>query len=80
MKKNTITFVVVILLGLLTGTILSELLAPVPALSFLTKYAEIEWQPRANFNFLAYDLHFLVRINLIGLVCLAAAFWIYRKL
>ncbi len=80
MKKNNVTFIAVLLLGLLAGIILSELLAPVPALAFLTKSASITWQPKADFHFIKYDLELMIKINIAGLLGIAGAVWVYRKM
>ena len=80
MKKNTWTLIIFLLLGLLTGSLVAELLSPVPALQFLTKSAQITWEPRADLNILKYDLSLQVKINLASILGLCLAFWIYRKL
>ena len=80
MKKNTLTFILFLLLGLLAGSIIAQLLEPVKALSFLTKSAQLIWQPKADLQILKYDLYFQVKLNLIGILGLIFAIWIYRKL
>jgi hypothetical protein len=80
MKKNSFILIIFLLLGLLTGSILSELLSGVHFLSFLTKSKEISWQPRADLNVLKYDFYFQVKLNLVSIIGLIAAFWIYRKI
>ncbi|WP_213412944.1 DUF4321 domain-containing protein [Xylanibacillus composti] len=80
MKKNTFTLLFFLAIGLLVATIISELLTPVRALSFLTKSAAITWEPKANFQVIQYDLYIQVKLNLISIFGLIAAFWFYRKL
>ncbi len=80
MKKNNLTLLVVLVAGLLVGTILAELVADVPALSFLSKSADIRWEPRADLQVIAYDLRLVVSLNLASMIGLAGAFWIYRKM
>lgn len=80
MKKNLFTLLMFLLLGLLGGAILTRLLEPVPWLSFLTKSAQIEWEPKADLNVLKYDLYILVKLNAISLLGIAAAIWFYRRL
>jgi len=80
LKKNTFTLLLFLVIGLLIGTILSELLAPVRALAFLTKSAEIMWHPKADFQVIRYDFYIMVKLNLISIFGLIAAFWFYRKL
>ncbi|WP_281889062.1 DUF4321 domain-containing protein [Paenibacillus sp. YYML68] len=80
MKKNTITLVFMLLIGLVAGTLIGQLLASYSALSFLTKTVELTWQPKADLLVLKYDLDLLIRLNLISLAGLAAGFWLFRKL
>jgi len=80
MKKNNFTLIIFLVTGLLLGTIFSQLVSNVPWLSFLSKSAEINWQPRADLQVIQYDLQFTVRLNLASILGLAAAFLMYRKL
>lgn len=80
MKKNNLTLAVVLIAGLLLGSILSQLLEGVSQLAFLTKSAQIVWQPSADFDVVKYDIFLQVKLNLLNLIGLAAAIWIYRKL
>jgi hypothetical protein len=80
MKKNTLTLILFIVLGLLAGSIISQLLDPVKELAFLTRSADISWHPKADLQILKYDLYFQVKLNLISLLGLICAIWIYRKL
>lgn len=80
MKKNTLTLIVILLVGLLAGSILSQLLEPVHSVSFLTKSAEINWHPKADLQLVKYDVFIQIKVNLISIAGLAAAIWIYRKL
>ncbi|HZG77039.1 MAG TPA: DUF4321 domain-containing protein [Paenibacillus sp.] len=79
MKKNNVTLIVFLIVGLLTGTILSRLLADVPWLSFLTTSADIRWEPKADLQVVRYDLKFAVTLNLASILGLAGAYWLYRK-
>lgn len=80
MKKNTFTLVIFLIIGLITGIIVGQLLAPVAALSFLTKSASITWDPKADLQVVKYELHLLVRLNLCSILGLVGAFLLYRKL
>lgn len=80
MKKNNLTLILVLVTGLLTGTILAELVADVPWLAFLSKSADIRWEPKADLQVIAYDLKFMVSLNLASVIGLAGAIWIYRKM
>jgi len=80
MRKNTLTFIMFVLIGMLAGTIIGELLSQVPMLAFLTRSTDLEWAPSADLGILKYDLHFWFKINLASILGIAAALWIYRKL
>lgn len=80
LKKNTLTFILMLLLGLIAGTLIGQLLSPYAGLSFLTKSVELTWQPKADLLVIRYDLNLHIRLNLISIVGLAAGFWLYRKL
>jgi hypothetical protein len=67
-------------LGLLAGTIIAELLAPVSSLAFLTKSAQMNWHPKADLQILKYDLDIQVKLNLISFLCAIGAIWIYRRM
>ncbi len=80
MKKSNLALVVVLIVGLLTGIIVGELLSPVQGLSFLTKSAQISWEPKADLQVIKYDLSLRVKLNLCSILGLVGAFLIYRKL
>ncbi|TVY11900.1 DUF4321 domain-containing protein [Paenibacillus cremeus] len=80
MKKNTFTLILMLLIGLVAGTLIGQLLSPVPALSFLVKAVELSWQPKADLLVIRYDLNLHIKLNLIGILGLAAGFWLYRRL
>ncbi|CAG7655347.1 DUF4321 domain-containing protein [Paenibacillus allorhizosphaerae] len=80
MKKNTFVLILMLLIGLVAGTLVGQLLSPVPGLSFLTRSVELSWLPKADLLVIRYDLNLYIRLNLISLLGLAAGFWIYRKL
>jgi hypothetical protein len=80
MKKNNLTLIIVLLAGLIVGTILAELVSGVPALQFLAKSAEIRWEPKADLQVLQYDVRIAVKLNLASVLGLAGAFWLYRKM
>lgn len=80
MKKNSLTFIVFLIVALIAAAIITQLLAPVGALSFLTKSAEIAWQPRADFHVVEYDISLKIRLNIISILAIIGAIWIYRKL
>ncbi|MDF2926349.1 MAG: hypothetical protein K0R57_5263 [Paenibacillaceae bacterium] len=80
MKKNTFTLIVFIVLGLLAGSIMSQLLADVEALSFLLRSSDISLNPAADLQAVSFDIEFEIRLNLISLLGVAGAIWVYRKL
>lgn len=80
MKKTNFTLTLFLIIGLMTGLILTELLAPVKGISFLTNAAEIYWHPKADFHVLKYDINLTIRLNLLCIATLIGAFLIYRKL
>lgn len=80
MKKSGFTLALFLLLGVLAAAILTQLLASVPWLSFLTKSAQIKWEPKADWIVINYDLHILVKLNVISILGIAAAIWIYRRM
>lgn len=80
MKKTNLTLIIFIVLGLLAGTIIAELLTPVPSLAFLTKSAQMEWHPKADLKIFKYDLYLQVKLNLISVIGAIGAIWIYRRM
>ncbi|MNQ78798.1 hypothetical protein D3C85_937200 [compost metagenome] len=80
MKKNTFTLIIFLIIGLITGIIIGQLLAPVPALSFLTKSAQIVWEPKADLQVVKYQFYLLVKLNLCSIIGLVGAYLLYRKL
>ncbi|WNR45840.1 DUF4321 domain-containing protein [Paenibacillus roseipurpureus] len=80
MKKNTFTLIIFLIIGLITGIIIGQLLAPVPALSFLTKSVPITWDPRADLQVVKYEFHLLVKLNLCSILGLVGGFLLYRKI
>lgn len=80
MKKNNLTLILFLVIGLITGIIVGQLLASVPTLSFLTKSAEINWKPEADLQVLKYDISIVVKLNLCSILGLAGGFFLYRKL
>jgi hypothetical protein len=79
-KKSNFTLLLFILLGLVAGTIAGELLAPVSWLSFLAKSAQISWEPKADLLAIRYDMSIQIRLNVLSLLGIAGAVWLYRKM
>lgn len=80
LKKNTFTLIIFLIFGLITGIIIGQLLAPVPALGFLTKSVTISWQPKADLQVVKYDIDLLVKLNLCIILGLIGAYLLYRKI
>lgn len=79
MKKNAFTLILFILLGLLAASIVTRLLTPVDAVDFLLRSTPVSWHPAADLQFVKYDFFVQFNINLLSLVGIGAAVWIYRK-
>jgi hypothetical protein len=79
MKQRYVLLFLYLFLGLLAGSLLAHLLAPVKGVSFLTESLELSWQPKGNFDFLKYELSIAVKISLLSLLGMAAGIWFYRK-
>jgi hypothetical protein len=80
LKKSNLTLIIFIVFGLLCGSIIAELLSSASSLAFLTKSTTMEWHPKANLQFLKYDLDFQVKLNLTSILCAIGAIWIYRRM
>lgn len=80
MKKSYGLLILFLVIGLLTGSLVAHLLSSVEGVSFLTKAMTVSWSPEANFDFLKYEFTIQVKISLLSLLGLAAAFWVYRRI
>jgi hypothetical protein len=75
--KNTLVLVILLVAGLLFGSLIGDVLSPY--MPFLAKYKAIKWSPAADLEVLKYDLKFQVKLNLASIAGMALAYWIYRK-
>ncbi|WP_308634767.1 DUF4321 domain-containing protein [Paenibacillus silvisoli] len=80
MKKNIWVLLLFILIGLLTGALVSRWLSQVPGLSFLTKTSPVVWSPAADLLVLSYAFTLKIEISLLSIIGLIIAIWLYRKL
>ncbi|RAV06377.1 DUF4321 domain-containing protein [Paenibacillus sp. YN15] len=80
MKKNGLTLILFLLLGLVAATIVSGLLEPVDAAAFFLRTIPVNWHPAADLKFIRYDFFIEIKLNILSLVGIAAAVWLYRKL
>ncbi|CAJ1003419.1 putative Tic20 family protein [Brevibacillus aydinogluensis] len=76
--KETLTLLLLLLSGMLCGSILGEILGP--WIPFLAKSKEISWTPAADLEILKYNINIQVKLNLASIGGLALAFWIYRRM
>lgn len=80
MKKNTLVLIIFLLIGLISGSIVANLISSVDALTILTKSTTISWQPQADFDVIKYSFAIQVKLSLLSILGLVAALWIYRKI
>ena len=78
MPKNNVVLIIILVVGLLFGSIIGEILSP--WIPFLSKSKAITWQPKADFDILKYDFYIQVKLNLASILGLILSFWIYRRL
>jgi len=80
LKKSKWLLLVLILLGLLAGSLIGYWLDAVPGLSFLTKAIETNWTPSFDLHVIAVDLSIRISISLLSIIGMIIAIWWYRKL
>ncbi|MEB3100381.1 DUF4321 domain-containing protein [Ferviditalea candida] len=80
MKKSRLLLVILLLIGLLAGSLANHLLSPVKAVVFLTKTTTVAWHPKADLDFLQYDFYIQVKLSLLSLIGVLAAIWLYRRM
>lgn len=80
MKKNNWTLLLFLLLGVLAGAIFTMLLASVESFDFFTNYVELNWEPKANLQVIQYDIQMKIQFNLLSLIGIIGAYFLYRRL
>jgi len=80
MKKNKWTLFLLLLLGLLAGSLVAYWLDAVPGLSFLTNAITTQWSPSFDLHVISLNLSLSVNITLLSIIGMLAAIWLYRKL
>jgi uncharacterized membrane protein YeaQ/YmgE (transglycosylase-associated protein family) len=81
MKKNGRWLLVLfLLLGLIGGSLISQLLEDVRELAFLTKALPVAWNPAVDLGFLAFEFHLRLELTLLSLIGAVIAIWLYRKM
>jgi hypothetical protein len=79
MKKNNWTLLILIVSGLLTGTILAHAFNVWTGWSFLIQGLDLNWHPQANWGFIHFELNFGVQLNVGSIVGVIAAIWMFRR-
>lgn len=80
MKKSKWTLLLLVVLGLLAGSLIGYWLEAVPGLSFLTNAIDTDWSPSVNLHVIAIDLSIHIQISLLSIIGMILAIWWYRKL
>ncbi|GFN33634.1 DUF4321 domain-containing protein [Paenibacillus xylaniclasticus] len=80
MKKNGWTLLLFIVLGLLTGALVTRWLKKAPGLSFLTDTTSVNWSSAVNLYVVSYDITIRLELGILSIAGLVAAIWLYRKL
>jgi uncharacterized membrane protein YqaE (UPF0057 family) len=80
MKKNGWILLLLVILGLLAGSLAAKWLQDVPSISFLTRPMPVSWSPAADLSVIRYDLKLHIQLTLLSIAGAAAAIWIYRKM
>jgi hypothetical protein len=80
MKKNNRMFILFAVIGIIIGSIATNVLSSIPSIQILTKSIELSWSPQADLNVLRYavDIHF--KVNVLNAIGLVLGIWVYRKL
>lgn len=80
LKKSKWLLLLLILLGLLAGSLIGYWLDAVPGISFLTNGIETNWKPSFDLHVIAVDLSIEINISLLSIIGMLVAIWWYRKL
>lgn len=80
MKKSKWTLLLLVLLGLLAGSLIGYWLEAVPGLSFLTNTIDTTWSPSFDLHVIALDLSIRINVSLLSIIGMIVAIWWYRKL
>lgn len=76
--KDTIAFIIVLMAGLIFGSILGKILGQY--IPFLGIAEEITWHPKGDFVIIKYDFLVQVKLNLSAILGLIASYWLYKKI
>jgi hypothetical protein len=79
-KKNNLTLVIFLLVGLMAGTIIGDLLSTSEFLQTIFQNYNLSWNPSADFIFIDFKFAVNLNMNVLSFVGLACAFWLHRKL
>jgi hypothetical protein len=80
MKKNRKMLVVFALLGLVVGSIVTQVVQDVEAVQFLTKSVTFQWAPRADLDVIRYAFDIHLKLNLMNVLGVFAGVWIQKKI
>jgi len=79
MKKSKWTLILFVILGLLGGSLVAYWLDAVPGLSFLTHSISSTWSPAFDLHVISFNLSLQININLLSILGMIIAIWLYRK-
>lgn len=79
MKKSKWTLFLLIILGLLGGSLVGYWLEAVPGLSFLTHSLTTTWSPAFNLHVISFNMSLHINISLLSILGMILAIWLYRK-
>jgi hypothetical protein len=80
MRKNNKLMILFAAIGVIVGSIVTNALADVTAIQFLTKAMELGWSPAADLNVLRYSFDFHFKVNLLNVAGLVLGIWVYKKI
>jgi hypothetical protein len=79
-KKNGWILLLLLLIGLIGGSLVSRWLEAVPGLDFLTKAYNVSGSTAADLLAFNYNIHFGLNVSLLSIVGAVLAIWVYRKM
>jgi hypothetical protein len=82
MRKTTLTFVLILISGLVIGGLIGDTLGTIPFLSWLNYGKQIGLDPAFTLNLSFFTMTFgaTIKLNIAGIIGMVAAIIIYRRL
>lgn len=80
MKKNGWILLLLLLIGLIGGSLVARWLANVPGLDFLTKAYSVNGATSADLLAFNYHIQIGLNVSLLSIIGVALAIWVYRKM